>query len=424
MKNPNELIDHFFRNESNKLIAALTRVLGPRNIDLVEDIVQETLSKALHKWSFEGIPPSPSGWIFRAAHNVAIDALRRNKFLSSNQEKIAEHLNYLLASNEKSVYEVSPEIEDDVLRLMFACCDPILSRETQIALTLKILCSFHTKEIANALLKEEAAVHKLIERGKEKLKETTDIADFQKNIELGARLDTVLSNLYLLFNEGYKSSRGETLIRDQLCFEAIRLARLLTKHRFTHRTDTSAFLALLLFQSSRIPARVDDSGNMLLLKEQKRNLWDKSLIEEALYFLNLSSQGDQVSEYHLQAGIAACHAFAENYESTNWSKIIEPYTMLLTLNNSPIICLNRVVAILEGQGLENASRAFDEIELTKNLSSYYLYYLVRAELASRKKKYSDALVDMNMALTLTLNNIERKYILEKINAIKLLLIDK
>lgn len=409
-QNSAQIADHFFRHESSKLRAALTHVLGTQYLDLCEDVVQEALYRALSKWSVGGLPPDPSGWIFKTARNIAIDYIRRDKLFQGKADEIIHHLNQL---NTEETYRET-QIEDSLLRMMFACCHPELSVETQIIMTLKILCSFHNREIASALLKKESAIEKAVGRGKQKMREIVDLETIALDMDLDERLDNVLSAIYLLFNEGYKASTGEQLIKEAMVLEAIRLGRLLAGHPKTDQPRVNALLALLLFNSSRLSTRVSPEGDLLLLQEQNRTEWNKVLIEEGQKFLNKASVGEDISQYHLLAGISACHAFAEKFEATDWHLILSLYDLLVVENASPVFLLNRIVAILYVHGAEDALVELVKLKKEKQMAQYYLYYMVWAEVTKKLGQVNDSVDYLKQALELTNNETEKKYIQNRI----------
>lgn len=411
-----DIADHFFRHEAGNLRAALTRVLGMAYLDVCEDVIQEAMYRALTKWSVGGIPPNPSGWIFRTAHNVAIDLIRRDKLFTDKAEQITAHL--------RRYYETEPsealeeEIADNLLRMVFTCCHPELSEESRLVLTLKVVCSFHNKEIASALLKKRDAVERMVSRGKQKLQQLIDLENPPAGSDLQRRLTDVLRVVYLLFNEGYKASSGPQLIKEQLCLEAIRLARLLSEHPATALPATHALTALLLFHAARFPGRVNAEGQLLLLQAQDRREWDRDVIRDAQGYLNRASMGEQLSEYHLLAGIAACHAFAPDYGSTDWNLILDLYDQLVAGHRSPVVLLNRVVAVLQARGPAAAEQALGELAELPRMQSYYLYHMVCAEVALAAGAPEAAVAGLRTAQGLTRNEVEKTYIERRISDIK------
>ena len=261
-------------------------------------------------------------------------------------------------------------------RLMFTCCHPQLTQESQTALALKVLCGFSPQEIASAFLTTEAAISKRLTRARQRLQEDQVAFEIPSGVELPSRLDVVLQILYLLFNEGYKASSGDSLIREDLCMEAIRMANLLAGHPAGNQPRTHALLALMLLNGARLKARLNTSGDILRLEEQDRSLWNAAMIQQGVFHLGRSAQGDQASEYHLQAGIAACHCLAPNAAATDWPQILRLYDHLMQINDSPIIALNRAVALAKVQGPEKGLAAVEAILDRQPLDSYHLFHAV------------------------------------------------
>jgi RNA polymerase sigma-70 factor (ECF subfamily) len=297
---------------------------------------------------------------------------------------------------------------------MFACCHPTLSPEDQTALALKTLCAFSPAEIAKAFLTTEAAIAKRLTRAKQKIRDEHIPFEIPAGQELSRRLDAVLQTLYLLFNEGYKASSGDHLIREELCQEAIRLACLLAEHPTGNRPRTHALIALMLFNAARLRARTDSEGNILRLKEQDRAIWDQTMIARGTFHLSQSAAGEEVSTYHLQAGIAACHCAATNYQSTDWRKILSLYDQLLELDSSPIVALNRTVAVARVHGPQAGIEAVEAIENGEQLRSYYLLYAVLGEFEKQLNHFQAAIDNFRKALELTELTSEQSFLSERL----------
>lgn len=374
------MVEHFFRHEAGKMISTLTRIFGIEHLNRAEDVVQETLIRALQTWPYYGVPTNPSAWITQVAKNLALDLIRRDKIFRNKENEIV-HLMEQVSADSKSADNGTGEngISDDRLRMMFTCCHPHVPQEMQVALALKTLCGFSPAEIARAFLISEAAVAKRLTRAKQRIREARIAFEIPADAELIQRLDSVLQTLYLLFNEGYKASGGEHLIRAELCHEAIRLVALLAKHPAGDCPPVHALLALMLLNGARLPARLDAEGNILLLEEQNRSQWDQSMIARGMYHLLEASAGDKVSEYHLQAAIAACHCAAPNYESTDWPRILSLYDRLIEMDDSPIVALNRAVAVANVHGPRAGIEAVEAIHGREQLNGYYLLYAVLGE---------------------------------------------
>ena len=306
---PSGLVEHFFRHETGRLHGALIRLLGVQNFSLAEDVAQEALLRALRAWSIGGVPANPSAWITRVAMNLAKDALRHQRMASAKEPAIITHIEQTFASP-AGAWETTHEIRDDALRLMFVCCHPSIAPDAQVVLALKVLCGFSTGEIARAFFASEAAIEKQLTRTKQRIHDAGLGFELPATGDLAPRLDGVLAALYLLFNEGYKASAGERLLREELCQEAVRLTSLLLTHPAGRTPRTHALLALMLLTAARFPSRLDEHGELLRLDDQNRSKWDQGLIVRGLAQLVDAARGGELSEYHLQAGIAAIHCTA------------------------------------------------------------------------------------------------------------------
>lgn len=373
-----QVVEHLFRHEWGKMVAILTRIFGVENLTLAEDVVQEALSRALQTWPFYGVPENPAAWIMRASRNLALDVVRRQKVFREKEAEIVHLMDRPETSPDAAIFS-DQEIADDRLRMIFVCCHPVVPAEAQIALALKTLCGFGISEISRAFLTTDAAIAKRLTRAKQQIRDAKIAFEIPAGEELSRRLDTVLQSLYLLFNEGYKASSGEKLVREEICQEAIRLTSLLAGHAAGNRPKTHALLALMLLNTARIPSRVDVDGNLLRLQDQDRSRWDRAVIARGMYHLAHSAEGDDITEYHVQAGIAACHCEASNYEATDWRQILALYDRLVKFDNSPVVALNRAVAVANVHGPKAGLEAVEAIENRDKLDSYYLLYAVLGE---------------------------------------------
>ena len=402
-----------FRTKAGELTARLSRIVGVGRLDLAEDVVQEALLSALRHWSYHGIPENPVGWLFTAARNRALDRFRHDKTVGDKSEEIAREIAAALPEQPETGF--ASEIADSQLRLMFALCDPSLSPESQSTLILKTLGGFSVPEIARAFLAKESTIAQRLVRAKHTL--TQNAVSLDPPIDqLEERLGTVLQVIYLLFNEGYSAYQGENLIRYELINEAFLFARLLVGHRLGQRPEAYALLSLLALQASRLPARVDSDNNLVLLADQERTKWDHKLIAEGFHYLQLAAVGETVTGFHLEAGIAACHAAAPDYDATNWDRILEYYDALVSLNNSPVIALNRAVAVAMVEGASAGLAALDELIGNAHLQRYYLYHATRGELLIRLKQFDSARDAFAAALELTSSEPERRFMRKKIDA--------
>ncbi len=405
------LAGHLFRHEAGKMAAVLTRLLGFQNIELAEDIVQDALLKALNTWKYQGIPDNPSAWLYRTAKNKAIDLLRKQQVLKKIEGDLSREL--------KSEWTLTPtvnqlflenEIEDSQLRMIFACCHPAIPYESQIALTLKTLCGLSINEIAHGFLTTEETIAKRLYRAKEKIRSEKIEMEVPTKELLSQRLDAVLHTLYLLFNEGYNSSHPEFLLRHELCAESIRLCILLTQQAKTNLPKVKALLALMCFQASRLDARLADDGSIVLLKYQNRERWNRELIVRGQDYLTAAASGDELSDYHLEAAIAACHAFAETFEQTDWPRILSLYQLLSKIKPGPIVDLNR--AIVTGY-VESAQRGIEELNKISGLESHYLYQTALGDFYLQVDDIQRAKSSYQLALTLTTSNQEKQLIEQK-----------
>lgn len=390
------------------MIATLTRIFGSRRLDLAEEVVQDALLKALELWPFQGIPENPSAWLIQVAKNRALDAIRRETSLAEKLPVIAR------AFPEAAPSGHTDEFADDQLTMMFLCCHPALARELQVALTLKTVAGFSVREIARAFLVQEATIAQRLVRGKRQIREQQIRFEMPAGRELMERLDPVLAVLYLLFNEGYSAHAGESLLRADLCEEAIRQARQVAWHGATDVPKSHALLALLLLQASRLRARVSEEGELFLLRDQDRSLWDRRLIAEGLRELDRSAQGDELTSYHLQAGIAANHAMATSYEATNWAEITDLYDQLYRMDPSPVIGLNRAIALSRCRGPEAGLEAIAEIEHHPALAGYHLLGATLGELWSELGQHQKASACYKAALECPCTEPERRLLQERV----------
>jgi RNA polymerase sigma-70 factor (ECF subfamily) len=410
-----QVVEHLFRQESAKMVAILTGIFGPEHLALAEDVVQEALARALQTWPFYGVPKNPGAWIMRASRNLALDVVRRQKRFGEKEEEIVRLMSRESATPEVAIFSEN-EIADDRLRLMFVCCHPIIPAEAQVALALKTLCGFGVMEIARAFLTTEAAIAKRLTRAKQKIRDARISFEIPAGEELARRLDAVLQSLYLLFNEGYKASSGERLMREELCQEAIRLASALAEHAAGNHPKTHALLALMLLNAARMPARADEAGNLLRLAEQDRGKWDRALIGRGMLHLALSAAGEELSEYHLQAGIAACHAEAAEFESTDWPRILALYDRLARIDGSPVVALNRAVAVSNVHGPRAGLEAVRAIAERESLGGYYLYHAVLGEFEAELQRPREAARHFREALELVEMKSERAFLARRIEA--------
>jgi RNA polymerase sigma factor (sigma-70 family) len=407
-----QIVDHLFRHESGKMIAVLSKLLGLQNLETAQDITQDTLLQALHTWSYKGLPDNPAAWLYRVAKNKAIDHLRREKRFRGVRSQHA----YLLQL-ENPLSSVHPifeegEIEDSQLRMMFACCHPSIPVESQIALALKTLCGLSVAEISKAFLKDEENIAKRIYRAKEKIRAEKIELELPAPGELPQRLEAVLHCLYLLFNEGYNSSHPEQLIREDLCHDALRLTYLLTQSSITHLPPTNALLALFCFQASRLRARLDEGGNIILLKQQDRSKWYQPLMQKGIFFLEKATQ-NETSIFHIEAAIAYFHAIAPSFERTDWKAIYYLYEILAKERPTPFVSLNKAIAASYAIDKQTGLEELQQIDCLQN---YYLYHTALGEIYFELRRLKDAKHFYQKALPLTRSLAEQQLLQEKIKA--------
>jgi RNA polymerase sigma factor (sigma-70 family) len=405
-----ELDENVLRHESGRLLATLVRVVGVGNLALAEDAVQDTLAQAIEAWTFAGVPEHYSALLMTAAKHRAIDLLRRQR----TARRLAPELGRWLESE----WTLRPAVEelflpaalrDDELRMMFSCCQPSLDEDVQVALILKLLCGFGVGEIASAFLVSVAAVEKRLTRGKAKLAESTKLFELSA-ADVALRLSTVHRALYLLFNEGYHSACADRVIRADLCEEALRLVRLLIDHPPAAMPATYALAALMYLDAARLPGRLDAAGNLVALFKNDRSRWDAALISEGMRLLQGSGTGTEVTDYHLEAGIAACHAAAGRAEETRWAEIVSLYDALMRVRPSPVVALNRAIAVAEWSGPRQGLAAIRDITDQTKLASYPFYWAAIGELELRAEDPVSAREHFGRARELARNDEERRFV--------------
>jgi RNA polymerase sigma-70 factor (ECF subfamily) len=392
------------------MVAALTRIFGVHNLALAEDVVQDTLCRALEVWKIRGMPENAGAWLMASAKNRAIDVLRRER----TARTFAPELGYLLESEwtlTPTVAELfEPKaIRDDELRMMFSCCHPRLPEETQVALILNISCGFGVGEIAAAFLQGEAAMEKRITRAKKVLAGSKNLFDLEGAHDFPARLSAVQRALYLLFNEGYHGACPREAVRAELCREAIHLTSLLLEHPPAATPETYALGALMCLHAARLPARVDAAGHLRSLFEQDRALWDTALVAEGRRLLELSAQGDQATAYHVEAAIAAVHDAAPRAEDTRWDAIVSLYDVLMKVRPSPVIALNRAIAVGQHEGPARGLEEIAAIAGRERLAEYPFYEAAIGELELRSGKTASAAGHFRAAAGLARNAMEREF---------------
>jgi RNA polymerase sigma factor (sigma-70 family) len=410
-----KLVGHLFRHETGKMTAVLTRLLGFGNFEAAQDIVQDTLLKAVTVWKYKGIPENPSAWLYTVAKRMAIDLIRQRKFRQNIHEEISHELQseWTLTPVVNQLF-LENEIEDSQLRMIFACCHPAIPYESQIALTLKTLCGLSIAEIARSFLTNEETITKRLYRAREKIRIENIDLEVPPTAQLSQRLEAVLHTLYLFFNEGYNSSHHEALIREDLCEEAIRLCLLLTRNSKTNTSQANALLSLMCLQASRDEARLSAEGEIITLKYQDRKRWNKKLIEKGLAYLNLAAEGDVLTEYHIEAGIAACHAEAEDFDHTDWKMIYTLYESLVKFKPGPIVEMNKAIALGYGVSMQDGVQALLKID---ELKESYLYHAVLGDFYQGTKQIEKSREAYEKALTLVTSKPEKELLEKKRNSL-------
>lgn len=414
LRDANAAIDTVYRSDWGRIVATLIRLVG--DFDLAEDSAQEAFAAAVDQWPTSGVPEYPRAWIIQTARHKAIDRIRRRTRFAEKLESYAA--SGLSPTIEEPDYDAS-EIPDDRLRLIFTCCHPALAIEAQVALTLRTLGGLQTDEIARAFLVPPTTMAQRLVRAKRKIRDAGIPYTVPDTNEMPARLDAVLTVIYLIFNEGYAATRGEPLVRADLCAEAIRLGRLVRGLMGQQPpSEATALLALMLLHDSRRAARLDEAGDLVVLEEQDRSRWDRRQIAEALPMVDEAILGGP-GPFALQAAIAAQHCRAARPEDTDWPQIVRLYSLLEQLQPSPIVSLNRAVAVAMADGPQHGLGLIDAIAESGELDNYHLLHAARADLLRRLGSFAEAAESYALALTLVKNESERRYLERRLAEVQL-----
>ena len=416
-KQVSQIVNHLFRHESGKMVAVLTKLFGFEHVQLAEDIVQETLLTAFETWKLKGIPDNPQGWLYQVAKNRILTHLKREQ---NFQKNIAPNLTYSienesLIQNKLDDFFLENEIEDAQLRMMFACCHPSVSTDLQLILILKTLCGLSIKEIAAALLSNEDAVAKRLYRAKEKIKQEGVLLEVPVGSALVERLDAVLKAIYLLFNEAYKSTSTDTVIRQELSDEALRLGAILLSRPLSiegyNMPKINALMALMCFHAARFDSRLDEAGNIILLENQDRSRWNSFLIIKAYSFFKASSEGTELSEYHIEAAIASYHTQAKSFDKTNWQAIFYCYNLLYSIKPTSIVAFNRAIAKGYTEGGKAGIEALLNIE---GLDKSHFYHTALGDFYHKNGQNEKAKSAYELALKYVVLKAEMRVIMDKI----------
>ena len=414
MDNKNRDIDHLFRSQYGKMVSILTRMIGLHNLGLAEDAVQDTFIKAMSSWKIEGLPECPEAWLMTAAKNRAIDLIRKTK---------SDDNRHLLVSNGASSITMDElfletEIEDSVLRMIFTACHPALRPKDQIAFALKTISGLSASEIATSLLSTTESIKKSLQRARKSIADNQVKFEIPKGDDLKKRLDRVHEVIYLIFNEGYHSINKSVLIRDELCKEAMRLAKILTDHKYSHNADSMALMALMCFHSARLPSRLDAHNQIIPLAEQDRTKWLKALIYKGNRYMTEAVETHEYSSYHYEAAIASEHLRADTLENTDWNQILIWYDQLYHLHPTPMIQLNKVIVLLQLERFDSAKALLDDINPKSLAKREYLYHSTYAEYYKHLGEVNAAIDKLLTAMNSVTNDQEKKYLTTKISKLQ------
>lgn len=404
-------IDHLFRHQAGQMVSILARKFGVANIELVEDSVQDALVAAMKTWPYSGVPDNESAWLIQTAKNRVIDHLRRaakSESIEANEVDIPD--------DRWDETRFGGELTEDQIRMMFACCHPEIPADSRVGLTLKVVGGFGVREIARAYLAKDEAIAKMLTRARQKLR-MLDL-EIPAGNALNERIDSVLRVLYLMFNEGYSSSAGAELIRREMCEEAIRLTRILLGHPLMSLPKVHAVLSLFLFQAARLSSRTDKFGDLLILSDQDRSLWDREMLAAGLEHFRLAAFGEELTDYHIEAEIASVHALAQDYTSTDWERIIVAYDLLLSRRFSPVMALNRLIAIGESRGAEDALVELSALTSNYLMTSFNLYHITRGHFLASLGRNGEASESYARAAELTKNEPILRFIRRKIEMLE------
>ncbi len=408
------VLEHLFRRQAGRIVSGLAGRLGSRHLQLAEDAVQEAMLRATRLWPLEGIPEKPEAWLYLVAYHYAITSLRRD---AAFENKTGELVRALESENQRATDAADNELPDAELRMIFMCCHPELALDVRAALSLKLTGGFSVGEIARIFLAQESAIAQRLVRAKRLIRERSLPLQLPAGAELRRRLDSVLEVIYLMFSGGYGAHSGEELIRRDVCLEALRLGRLVADSAMgAPRVD--ALVALMALQAARLPARTDAAGDLVLLEEQDRSLWDEELIAMGFYYFERSIAGEEISEWHVQAAIATIYAKGESAETTDWGAILDHYDQLTRMNASPVVALNRAAAVVKVHGGEAALAALEPLEDNAWMLSYHLFHAVRGSVLAKLGRRMEAECAFAAALECECTQPERRFLKKQLDAVR------
>lgn len=391
------------------MTATLVRILGAGRIDLIEDVVQEALLAALRHWPRDGIPANPTAWLIQVAKRRAVDVIRRERMVGEREDVVRDEIERWTERDDAASTD-DPVLVDDQLRMIFTCCHPAIPAETRVTLTLKLAGGFGASEIARAFLAEESAIHQRLVRAKRRVRDAGVAFEVPEGPDLPERLDSVLDVLYAMFTEGHTAHAGDSLLRRDICEEAMRLGSLVLKHPALERPAVHALLALFHLHAARFDARTTDGGDVLLLAEQDRSRWDASHVAAGVRHLERAAAGDELTIYHLEAELAACHTLSPRWEGTDWKRIVQLYDAILKLTGSPVVALNRAVAVGELLGPAEGLLRLEALAGELSLRRYPPYEAAMGEMLRRLGRGQDAVVHFKRAAERTGSEPVRRYL--------------
>ena len=403
-------IEHLFRNEYGKVVAVMTNKYGITYLEKVEDTIQEAFVRAMRVWGYKGVPDNPTAWLFRVANNIMIDGLRRDKKIAY----VSDSKKYETSVFDKEI-TTKEEITDSQLKMIFACCHPSLTEEYQLILSLKLIGGFSNKELADALLKKEETVAKSFTRAKKKFKNEVKFLQIPSQMGLQSRLFIVLRVVYLLFSEGYATTTGSQILKQDICYEALRLALLLKENKYCKHSNLEALIALMCFHAARFDSRIDSDGALVSLEYQDRSKFSKELIRIGEYHLeNADTKNKLPSNYHLEAAVSYYHCVAKTFKDTDWKSILYLYDLQLKRQYSPIVAINRIIPFSYVNGPKKALKILKKLQKEANFISNSLFYAIKADLLFKLGRHEEHQYILQKAIDLNENELVKKHLQKKL----------